>query len=461
MDKLNTPLSDSFESESTISFISQLEGKKKPSTSPFDMLREASKVSAELLLESMPNIISLYFLGSYSSVAVQSSYGLVLVWTICFGYALYEGLSAGLESLLSTLKKEVSIVIYQRALVLCALLILPIFMFLYLSKVFVFPMLLDEDSNEIAGKMVLYCIISIFFNSTFLLSRSLMNSRHSFNNQLISTVVASLFHIVVCYLLFAVCGFTVYGAIIAKILTDIFNINFFMWLTQLKEELKPEHFQTMKLTQILELARTIMPRGIVMTLEILAYEVFTFQTVSLANEQISSHIIATNMHNIGYFIFTGISVVTYLKVGKYIVNYRRRCVEYIKNGALILLVVLLVFLLGMIYAPWRQTFTSEASVTDCLTGLTPLIVMFTSLDCLQVFLSSISRAVGKHKEAFQHFVISYFLIGEPFCFLLKWLYPENGLKNIWISMVLSVLLYNIWQGRTLWNVDLEVAAKII
>lgn len=28
-------------------------------------------------------------------------------------------------------------------------------------------------------------------------------------------------------------------------------------------------------------------------------------------------------------------------------------------------------------------------------------------------------------------------------------------------MVLSVFLYDLWQGRTLWNVDLEVAAKII
>jgi hypothetical protein len=60
------------------------------------MLTSASKVSAELLLESMPNIITLYFLGSYSTVEVQSSYGLVLVWTICFGYAVFEGLSAGL-----------------------------------------------------------------------------------------------------------------------------------------------------------------------------------------------------------------------------------------------------------------------------------------------------------------------------------------------------------------------------
>jgi len=51
MDKLNTLLlSDSFENESTISFISQLDGGKKTQESPLEMLTSASKVSAELLL---------------------------------------------------------------------------------------------------------------------------------------------------------------------------------------------------------------------------------------------------------------------------------------------------------------------------------------------------------------------------------------------------------------------------
>jgi len=124
-----------------------------------------------------------------------------------------------------------------------------------------------------------------------------------------------------------------------------------------------DHFRMMKIKEVVELARTIMPRGVVMTLEILAYEVFTFQTVSLAHEQISSHIIATNMHNIGYFIFTGISVVTYLKVSKHIINHHRKSIESIKNGAIILLVIAVLFLFAILYAPWRHMFTNEDAVT--------------------------------------------------------------------------------------------------
>lgn len=120
------------------------------------------------------------------------------------------------------------VIIYQRTIILCALMIVPIFFFLMLSKSFIFPMLLDEEANAFAGNMVLYTIISIFFNSGFLISRSLMNARHSFNNQLISTIVSSVFHILVCIFLFRFCGYTNYGAVIAKILTDIFNLNFFL-----------------------------------------------------------------------------------------------------------------------------------------------------------------------------------------------------------------------------------------
>lgn len=218
------------------------------------------------------------------------------------------------------------IIIYQRTLILCMIMIIPIFLFLMISKSFIFPLLLDEDANAFAGPMVLYTIISIFFNSGFLVSRSLMNARHSFNNQLVSTIVSSVFHILICIVLFRFCDFTNYGAVIAKILTDIFNLNFFMWLTNLKAELKIEHFQTINKEQVYELAKTLLPRGVVLSLEILAYETFTFQTVSMCNEEISTHIIGTNMHNIGYFIFTGVSVVTYLKVAKYLVQYRRKSI---------------------------------------------------------------------------------------------------------------------------------------
>jgi Na+-driven multidrug efflux pump len=67
-----------------------------------------------------------------------------------------------------------------------------------------------------------------------------------------------------------------------------------------------------------------------------------------------------------------------------------------KNGAIILLILVLFFLLGIFLLPWRSMFTTDSTVMSHLYNLTPFLVMYTTLDCLQVFLSAISRALGKH-----------------------------------------------------------------
>lgn len=77
------------------------------------------------------------------------------------------------------------------------------------------------------------------------------------------------------------------------------------------------------------------------------------------------------------------------------------------------------------------------------------------LDCIQAFISSVSRAVGEHHSAFRHFIISFFLIGQPLCLFLKFTVPQQGLINIWISMIICVLVYNLWQGKILLNIDLK------
>lgn len=81
--------------------------------------------------------------------------------------------------------------------------------------------------------MLMASSISIYFNGLYLVSRSYKNSQHSFNNQLKSTLAASAVHIAACLFFFHYCEFTVYGAILAKIVTDIFNLNFFLKLIQI------------------------------------------------------------------------------------------------------------------------------------------------------------------------------------------------------------------------------------
>lgn len=150
-----------------------------------------------MLLEFTPNMINLYYLGNFCSLEVQSAYGVVLVLTFCLGFAFYEGLAAGMESFLASIKTDLSIVIYQRVLLLASVLMIPIFGILLLFKLAIFPWSLPEIGS-LAGSMGLLLTPSLYFNAIYLISRSLLNSRQKFNQQLVCNAITIVIHIVCC-----------------------------------------------------------------------------------------------------------------------------------------------------------------------------------------------------------------------------------------------------------------------
>lgn len=175
----------------------------------------------------------------------------------------------------------------------------------------------------------------------------------------------------------------------------------------------------------------------------------------------STHVIATNIHNFGYYIYIGISVVTYINISKYLLNNKRTSISYIKYGAALMILAAIGCIAFLLFADWKTLFTNDVAVMSLLTALLPFLVCYMALDSLQVFVSAVSRSLGEHHSAFRHFVISFFVFGQPLCFFLKASRPEGGIKNIWISMLTANLIYVLWQGSILLKVDLKTAARKI
>ena len=86
--------------------------------------------------------------------------------------------------------------------------------------------------------MALISLVSIYFNGLYLVSRSYMNSRQSFDKQLKSTLISGGVHVLTCIFFFEYCGFSIFGAVLAKVVTDVFNLNFFLRLININNEIK-------------------------------------------------------------------------------------------------------------------------------------------------------------------------------------------------------------------------------
>lgn len=155
----------------------------------------------------------------------------------------------------------------------------------------------------------------------------------------------------------------------------------------------------------------------------MAYQAFTIQVISLAFTEISTHIIASSIHNIGYVIYIGIGVAAHLNISKYLLNNKKTSIKYMKCGAAFLISAAILFYIFLIFVPWRGVFTNNSEVVEHLLYLTPFIVIYMIVDCVQVFVSAVSRSLGEHPAAFRKYLICVLLIGQPLCVLLKGCMP--------------------------------------
>lgn len=78
-----------------------------------------------------------------------------------------------------------------------------------------------------------------------------------------------------------------------------------------------------------------------------------------------------------------------------------------------------------------------------------------------MYISSISRSIRKHEAAIKHFLVSYFIIGQVTCTILLHFFPSLEIRAVWMSMILSVFTYDVWQLHTLTQATFKEARKLI
>lgn len=196
-----------------------------------NLVSVSARASFNLLMEALPNLVSFYFIGKYSSGEVQSIFGIVFAVTICLGYGVFDGLAYGLEKLLASAQPGLMIVIYQRTLVISTLAMLPVIGVLWISAQLL--SLVVKESMPIAQTMILFCAVSIYFQGLYKVSKSYINTKQSSECQTKSILVSNLTHILTCVFFVEYCEFTVYGVLLAKTVTDIFNLNLFFRLVNM------------------------------------------------------------------------------------------------------------------------------------------------------------------------------------------------------------------------------------
>lgn len=168
-------------------------------------------------------------------------------------------------------------------------------------------------------------------------------------------------------------------------------------------------------------------------------------------------VVGMSVCGVGSWGWASVSGMSAWYAGRHLLNNKRLSIGYVKYGGALLVVWGIVWFLGLVLVPWQGVFSKDEDVISVLNTTTPFLIAFTVLSSIQSFVSSLSRTLGEHLSSSKHYLISL-IAGQSLCFLLKSMTLVNGINNIWISLIVSVLIYNLWQGILLLRLDLKESA---
>ncbi|EOA13263.1 hypothetical protein CARUB_v10026293mg [Capsella rubella] len=363
---------------------------------------------------------------------------------IGFNYSLFIGMATALETLCGQAygakKYELFGVYLQRSwivLFVCSILLLPMYIFASpILKLLGQP----DDIAELSGVISLWAIpthfsFAFFFPINRFLQCQLKNSVIA-----ISSGVALVVHIFVCWLFVYVLKLGVIGTIATANVSWWLNVFILLTYTTCGGcPLTWTGFSTEAFTRLWEFTKLSAYSGIMVCLENWYYRILIVMTGNLENARIDVDSISICMSINGlemmvplaFFAGTGVRVANELGAG----NGKRARFAMIVSVTQslitgVLFTVLIIFLLNHI--SW--IFSSSETVLKAVNNLTTLLAFAILLNSVQPVLSGV--AVGSGWQSLVAFINlgCYYCIGLPLGFVMGWIL-KFGVKGIWAGMI--------------------------
>ncbi|KAJ4838978.1 Protein DETOXIFICATION 16 [Turnera subulata] len=419
-----------------------------------EILEEVKKqlwLSGPLILASLLQyciqIISVMFVGhlgelSLSGASMATSFASVTGFSLLMGMAsaldTFCGQSYGAE------QYHMLGIHMQRAMFVILLVSIPLSIIWANTK----PILIfcgqQEDIAHVAGIYAQFMIPSLFaYGLLQCLNRFLQTQNIVFPVMLCSGI-ATLLHILLCWVLIFKCGLGTTGAALAN--------NFSYWITVLLLAIYVKFspscaktwtgFSKEALNNILTFFRLAIPSAVMVCLEMWSFEMMVLLSGLLPNPQLETSVLSICLNTAAtvWMIPFGLSGAASTRVS----NELGAGHPKLARLAVIVVVAVAVgegIFVGIVLISirniWGYAYSNEIEVVKYVAVMLPLIATSNFLDGLQCVLSGIARGCGWQKIGAYINLGSYYLVGIPCAILFAFVLHIGG-KGLWLGIICAL-----------------------
>ncbi|KAF8022560.1 hypothetical protein BT93_F0159 [Corymbia citriodora subsp. variegata] len=477
---LSSPLIESCGEDGVVGSLASNEGEKEKGVGwRSEALVEIKKqlwlagplISVSLLLYSL-QMISLMFVGHLGELPLSGA-SMATSFATVTGFSLLMGMASALDTFCGqsygARQFHMLGIHMQRAMFILLLVSIPLAFIWANTRIILEAVGQQADIAEEAGTYARYMIPSLFAYGLLQCLVKFLQTQNIVFPMMLSSGIATLLHIFICWLLVMKTGLGSRGAALANSISYWLNVLLLVIYVKFSSSCSKTWtgFSKEAFHNILTFLRLSIPSAVMVCLEMWSFEMMVLLSGLLPDPTLETSVLSISLNTAAtvWMIPFGLSgavstrVSNELGAGK---PQAARLAVYVVLSMAVTEGILVGIVLISIRNVWGYAYSDETEVVEYVAIMMPILAASNFLDGLQCVLSGTARGCGWQKIGAFVNLGSYYLVGIPSAVVLGFVLHVGG-KGLWLGIICALVvqvfcLFCIFL-RTNWDQEAKKAAE--
>ncbi|KAI3517906.1 hypothetical protein L1887_17127 [Cichorium endivia] len=401
------------------------------------------------LLQYSLQLISIMFVGHLGELSLSGA-SMATSFATVTGFSLFMGMACALDTLCGQsygAKQYHMLGIYmQRAMVILMVVSIPVALIWLNTGLILKAVGQDPGISEEAGAYARFMLPSLFAYALLQCLVRFLQTQNIVFPMMVSSGIATLLHVLICWLLVFKSGLGTKGAALANSISYWNNVILLGLYVKFSSSCAKTWtgFSREAIHGILPFIKLAIPSAVMVCLEMWSFELIVLLSGLLPHPELETSVlsICLNTAAVVWMIPFGLSGAVSTRVSNELGAGHPRTARLAVIVVLVVAVIVGILvgsILILIRNIWGYAYSSEVEVVKYVATMMPILAASNFMDALQCVLSGSVRGCGWQTIGAYINLGSYYLVGIPLAVLLAFVLHIGG-KGLWFGIICALIV---------------------
>ncbi|KAG6587668.1 Protein DETOXIFICATION 16, partial [Cucurbita argyrosperma subsp. sororia] len=424
------------------------------------------------LLQYCLQMISVMFVGHLGELPLSGA-SMATSFASVTGFSLLVGMASALDTFCGQsygAKQYHMLGIHmQRAMVVLLLVSIPLAVIWANTGEILKLLGQDPEISAEAGKYAISMIPSLFAYGLLQCLNRFLQTQNVVFPMVMSSGIAALLHIPICWVLIFKVGLEIRGAAVANSISYWLNVLILTLYVKFSSSCSSSWtgFSVQAFHNIPYFLKLAIPSASMVCLEMWSFEMMVLLSGLLPNPKLETSVLSISLNTAAtvWMIPFGLSGAGSTRVSNELGAGHPAAAKLAGKVVMTIAIIeglLLGIVLILIRTVWGYAYSNEREVVEYVANMLPLVAASNFVDGLQCVLSGIARGCGWQKIGAYVNLGSYYIVGIPSAVLLAFVLHIGG-RGLWLGIICALIVQALSLAiitiRTNWDQEAKIATE--